>query len=50
MSSGAFEEMIAFENILMYNVSIFDDGYVDKPTNTIVKGGEGKLITFQDIC
>ena len=42
--------MIAFEQILMYNVSIFDDGYVDKSDNAIVKGGEGRLITFQDIC
>ena len=41
--------MIEFETI-MYNITVFDDAFNDPDTGKIDYGGNGTLVSFNDIC
>ena len=41
--------MIDFEAAL-YNITIYDDAYRDVDSGIIFEGGNGTLISFDDIC
>ena len=48
--SDSFNEMIAFEEILM-NLQIYDDAkWYFSGSRAVLDGGQGNLISFKDVC